>query len=65
MRYIQKLHRPFATTSKAKQYEIPIRNHVKTVCKSHKSRRIKNFTPVPITIGITVVNEDVKFLIQR
>jgi hypothetical protein len=29
-------------------------------CKSYKSRRLKNSTP-----EFTVVNEDVKFLIQR
>ena len=26
---------------------------------------LKNFIPLPITIGITVVCEDIKFLIQR
>ena len=34
-------------------------------CKSYTSRRINNSTSVPLTIGITNVNEDVKFLIQR
>ncbi len=38
--------------------------NIKDRIKSYKSKRIKNLITVLITLGITIVNEVVKFLIQ-